>query len=152
MTESTPQAEPVDEHQSPKKLLAAGSIGNLLEWYDFAIYGYLAIYIASSFFPDDDPLSSLLATFGAFAAGYLARPFGAMVFGHIGDRFGRKHVLTISILMMGASSICIGLLPTYDQIGATAGVLLVAMRVIQGISVGGEFSGSIVFTAEHAPA
>ena len=133
------------------RLLAAGSIGNVLEWYDFAIYGYLAPYIAAEFFPTDDPLSSLLAAFGAFAAGYLARPLGGVLFGQIGDTWGRKHLLTISIALMGVSSICIGLLPNFNQIGPAAGVILVIFRVLQGISVGGEFTGSMVFLTEHAP-
>ncbi|MEM1149246.1 MAG: MFS transporter [Pseudomonadota bacterium] len=148
LTSSTTDPQPP---VSNTKLVAAGSIGNALEWYDFAIYGYLAPYIASQFFPSDDPLSSLLAAFGAFAAGYLARPLGAIIFGQIGDTIGRKHLLTISITMMGLSSMCIGLLPTYDQIGPAAGVVLVIFRVMQGISVGGEFTGSMVFLTENAP-
>ena len=137
------------ETPTKRRLLAAGSIGNMLEWYDFAVYGYLAQYIGNRFFPSDDPLSSLLAAFGAFAAGYLARPLGALIFGQIGDAMGRKNLLTISITVMGISTVCIGLLPSHDQIGPAAGVLLVVFRVLQGISVGGEFPGSIVFLAEH---
>jgi len=135
-----------------RHVLAAGAIGNVLEWFDFALYGYLAQYIATRFFPSTDPLSSLLAVYGAFAAGYLARPLGAMVFGQIGDTLGRKNVLTLSVTLMGISTVGIAFLPTYDQIGPAAGVLLVLLRVFQGVSVGGEFTGSIVFIAEHAPA
>lgn len=137
--------------QSKVRLLSAGAIGNILEWFDFAIYGYFASYIAASFFPSADPLSSLLAAYGAFAAGYLARPVGAVIFGHIGDSLGRKTVLKISLTMMGICTFCIGLVPGYDQIGASAGVILVLLRIAQGISIGGEYTGSMVFVAEHAP-
>ncbi len=144
-------AETEDAAPGLRKVLAAGAIGNVLEWFDFAIYGYLAQYISTQFFPSSNPLSALLAVYGAFAAGYLARPVGAMVFGHLGDTIGRKHILVLSIVMMGCSTAAIGFLPTYDQIGPIAGVLLVLLRVCQGISVGGEFTGSMVFIAEHAP-
>nr|WP_256372705.1 MFS transporter [Roseibium sp. RKSG952] len=142
------------KHRKPpptQRVVAAGAVGNVLEWFDFALYGYLAQYIGPLFFPSADPLSSLLAVYGTFAAGYLARPLGGMVFGHIGDVFGRRYVMLISIMMMGISTGLIGLLPTVDQVGPLAGVLLIFLRILQGISVGGEFSGSIAYLAEHAP-
>lgn len=129
----------------------AGAVGNILEWFDFAVYGYMAQFLGPLFFPSDDPLSSLLAVYGAFAAGYLARPLGAMVFGHLGDTLGRKFVLVASVALMGTCTVAIGLLPTAAQVGPLAGVLLVALRIMQGISVGGEYTSSSVFIAEHAP-
>lgn len=134
-----------------KRAVRASLAGNVLEWYDFAIYGYMAPIIGRLFFPSDDDWASLLAAFGVFAAGYLARPLGGALFGHIGDKVGRKVSLVISILAMGAATMAIGLLPTYATIGAGAAALLVALRIIQGLSVGGEYTGSIVFVAEHAP-
>lgn len=136
---------------TPQHTAAAGAIGNAMEWYDFAIYGYMAPFISNLFFPSGDELESLLAVYGAFAAGYLARPLGGMVFGHIGDAIGRRFMMMISVLVMGVCTIAIGLLPTYDDIGPLAGVLLVSLRVLQGLSVGGEYTGSAVFVAERAP-
>lgn len=131
--------------------LLAGMTGNVLEWYDFAVYGFLAPILGQRFFPDDDPVASLLAEFGVFAVGYAARPVGGVIFGHIGDRFGRKPSLIISVFAMGVATFSIGILPDHSQIGTAAAFLLVVLRVIQGISVGGEFTGSIVFLSEHAP-
>lgn len=130
---------------------AAGAIGNALEWYDFAIYGYMAPVISELFFPTGDPFSSLLAVYGAFAAGYLARPLGGIIFGHIGDAVGRKVLMVVSVTVMGAATIGIGLLPTHADIGPLAGMLLVTLRILQGLSVGGEYTGSAVFLAERAP-
>lgn len=137
--------------QRPQRTAAAGAIGNAMEWYDFAIYGYMAPFISKIFFPSDDPLSSLLALYGAFAAGYLARPLGGMVFGHLGDTFGRKFIMVLSVTVMGVCSVAIGLLPTYEQVGPLAGIMLVVLRILQGLSVGGEYTGSAVFVAERAP-
>lgn len=136
----------------PLQTAAAGAVGNAMEWYDFAIYGYMAPFIAKLFFPAEDELSSLLAVYGAFAAGYLARPLGGMVFGHLGDTCGRKFVMVLSVTVMGLSTVVIGLLPTAADIGPVAGVILVALRILQGLSVGGEYTGSTVFVAESAPA
>ena len=134
-----------------RKNVVAGTIGNVLEWYDFAVYGYLAPIIGKAFFPADDPTASLLAAFGVFAVGYAARPLGGMIFGHLGDKIGRKRALILSVVLMGAGTFAIGILPDFSQIGVAAAVLLVGLRIVQGISVGGEYSGSIVFLAEHAP-
>ncbi|MCP4316010.1 MAG: MHS family MFS transporter [Hyphomicrobiales bacterium] len=133
-----------------RRNVAAGIVGNILEWYDFAVYGFLAPIIGPLFFPSDDHLASLLSAFAVFAIGYLARPLGGALFGHIGDRYGRKKSMIASILLMGTATLAIALLPTFAQIGTLAAVLLVLLRVLQGISVGGEFTGSMVFLGEHA--
>ncbi len=129
----------------------AGAVGNALEWYDFAIYGSLAPIIGNLFFPSGDPLTSLIASFGVFAVGYAARPVGGVVLGYVGDRIGRKTTLIISVSLMGVGTTCIGLLPTFSQIGVAAPILLLLLRLMQGMSVGGEYPGSIVFLSEHAP-
>ena len=123
----------------------------MLEWYDFAVYGTLAPILGKLFFPADDPTASLLAAFGVFAIGYAARPLGGIILGHIGDRMGRKPALILSVMMMGAGTTAIGVLPTHAEIGTAAAVLLVVLRILQGLSVGGEYPSSIVFLAEHAP-
>jgi len=133
-----------------RKTILAGFIGNVLEWYDFAIYGYFAPIIARHFFPSEDPTASLIATFGVFAAGYMARPVGGAIFGHIGDTYGRKLVLTLSVGLMGISTFLIGVLPDHAAIGVSATILLLILRLLQGLSVGGEFTGSIIFLVENA--
>jgi MHS family proline/betaine transporter-like MFS transporter len=129
----------------------AGMIGNAVEWYDYGLYGYMAPVLATLFFPSKNPLDSLMATFGVFAAGFLLRPLGGIAFGHLGDRLGRKKALVLSVALMAVPTGLIGLLPTYAAVGATAAVLLVLLRLLQGFSVGGEFTGSIIFLVEHAP-
>lgn len=136
---------------SPGKLIIPGIIGNVLEWYDFSLYGYFAPVIAKLFFPTEDKFLSLLATFGVFALGFLMRPLGAAIFGHFGDRVGRKKVLAAAIILMAIPTTLIGLLPTYQSVGPIAGVMLLVCRLLQGLAVGGEFSGSIVYITEHSP-
>ncbi len=133
------------------KNVVAGCVGNVLEWYDFALYGFFAPIIAKLFFPSDDQLTGLLATFGIFAVGFLMRPIGSVLFGILGDRLGRKKALEISVVMMAIPTTLIGVLPTYESVGVLAPVLLTIIRLIQGISVGGEFTGSISYVVEHAP-
>src|SRR5262245_53259578 len=133
------------------RTVLAGMIGNAVEWYDYGLYGYLAPVLATLFFPSKDPLTSLMATFGVFAAGFVMRPLGAIAFGHLGDRFGRKKALVVSVALMAVPTGLIALLPTYAELGATAPALLVLLRLLQGFSVGGEFTGSIIFLVEHAP-
>jgi len=137
--------------KTQQKNVAAGIIGNVLEWYDFAIYGYMVPVLSALFFPSDNPTVSIIAAFSAFAAGYFARPLGGVIFGWVGDKLGRKAVLTISVTMMGLATVSLGLLPTYSQIGLAAPILLVLLRIFQGISVGGEYTGSVTFVLEHAP-
>ena len=131
--------------------MSAGLIGNVLEWYDFGLYGFFAPILASQFFPSGNRTLSLLAAFGTFAAGFLMRPLGAALFGHIGDRYGRARALLLSILMMAVPTVLMGLLPTYATAGLAASAALVLLRMCQGVAVGGEFTSSIVFLAENAP-
>ncbi len=135
-----------------RRVVTAGVIGNVLEWYDFAVYGFFAPILAAKFFPAADPRGSLLAAFATFAVGFLMRPVGAAIFGHIGDRYGRARALLFSIAMMAVPTVLMGLLPTYATIGIAASGLMVALRMCQGLAVGGEFTASIVFLAENAPA
>jgi MHS family proline/betaine transporter-like MFS transporter len=137
-------------HQSALRTALAGLIGNLLEWFDFAVYGYFAADIGRQFFPQSSPSAQQLLAFAVFAIGFFARPAGGLALGIIGDRIGRRALLTLSIALMGGSTLLLGLLPTYQQIGLAAPLLLVTMRLIQGFSVGGEFTGSMVYTTESA--
>lgn len=129
----------------------AGSIGNVLEWYDFAVYGFLAPIMSPLFFPADNGLTGLIKTYGIFAAGYLMRPIGGIIFGYVGDRLGRKTALQWSIAMMAIPTVLVGLLPVHASIGSTAAVLLILLRLIQGLSVGGELIGSMSYLVETAP-
>lgn len=133
------------------KNVIAGCVGNVLEWYDFALYGFFAPVIAKLFFPSDDQLTGLLATFGIFAVGFLMRPIGSVVFGILGDKVGRKKALEISVVMMAIPTTLIGVLPTYETAGIWAPIFLTIIRLIQGVSVGGEFTGSISYVVENAP-
>lgn len=126
-------------------------MGNVLEWYDFALFGVLAPIIASHFFPSADPLAGLINSYAVFAIGFLARPLGGVIFGHIGDRFGRRQALVLSVTLMAVPTALMGLLPTYQEVGVLAPILLTLLRIVQGISTGGEFAGSIVFLVEQAP-
>lgn len=144
------------EAADPKRLrtvVGASLIGTTIEWFDFFIYGVAAALVFNKlFFPAFDPLTGTLIAFSTYALGFVARPLGGVVFGHFGDRIGRKKLLMISLLMMGLSTTAIGLLPTYQQIGAWAPVLLILLRLIQGFAVGGEWSGAVLIVAEEAPA
>ena len=133
-----------------RRTVLAGSVGNLLEWYDFGLFGFFAPVISQSFFPAEDKLAGLLGTFGVFAVGFLMRPLGGMLFGYMGDRLGRKLALELSVALMAIPTALIGLLPTYAQIGLAAPVLLTVIRILQGLSVGGEYIGSMSFLVEHA--
>lgn len=140
---------PHTQKSSLRKVIVSCMIGNALEWYDFALYGYFATILSGLFFPSQDPYASLMATFGVFAAGFIMRPLGAIIFGHIGDKNGRKEALLWSIYLMTVPTALIGLLPTYDQIGWLAPALLTLIRLLQGLSMGGEFTGSMIFIVEH---
>lgn len=136
-------------NMSLRGTLAAAS-GNVLEWYDFTVYGFLAPTLARTFFPSDDHFASLLSAFAVLAVGYAARPVGSVIFGHVGDRFGRKPALIASVVIMGIGSLLIGVLPSHAEIGVAASILLVAIRVVQGISVAGEYASSGVLMVEEA--
>ena len=140
-------ANPVHK-QSALRTALAGLIGNVLEWFDFAVYGYFASNIGHQFFPKSEPAVQTFLTYATFALGFFARPIGSIVLGRVGDRIGRRALLTLSIALMGGATLALGLLPTYAQIGMLAPVLLMLMRVIQGFSLGGEFTGSMVYTTE----
>jgi MHS family proline/betaine transporter-like MFS transporter len=147
-----PTATATDGSQAPRqsaaRTAAAGVIGNILEWYDFGVYGFFASDIGSQFFPDASPGAQRLKAFAIFAIGFIGRPIGGLVLGRVGDRIGRRALLTLSIAIMGAATLLVGLLPTYASIGVAAPTLLVALRLIQGFSLGGEFTGSMVYTTE----
>ncbi|AMO24745.1 MFS transporter [Ramlibacter solisilvae] len=134
-----------------KKVIFASSLGTVFEWYDFYLYGSLAAVIASQFFSGLDPTSAYIFALLAFAAGFLVRPFGAIVFGRLGDMIGRKYTFLVTILIMGASTFIVGLLPSYKSIGIAAPVILIALRMLQGLALGGEYGGAATYVAEHAP-
>ncbi len=136
--------------QSAARTALAGLIGNVLEWFDFAVYGYFVVSIGRLFFPADDPTASTLFAYGSLLIGFLGRPIGSVVLGLVGDRIGRRALLTVSIALMGGATLTIGVLPTYDTIGVAAPILLILCRIIQGFSLGGEFTGSMVYTTELA--
>jgi len=137
-------------HRSRRRVVAAGIAGNVMEWYDFSVYGFFARTIGNLYFPTDDPRTSLLAAFSVFAVGFLMRPLGAALFGHIGDRVGRGPALLWSVIVMAVPTFVIGILPTYAQIGVAASVLMLLCRILQGLAVGGEYTSSAVFLAETA--
>lgn len=146
------QASADSEHGQHRKVAAASLIGTAVEWYDYFIYGtYAALLFPKLFFPSMDPLAGTLAAFATYAVGFAARPVGAAVFGHYGDRVGRKAMLVISLLMMGGSTVAIGLLPTYESVGIWAAVMLCLLRLVQGFAVGGEWGSAVVMAVEHAP-
>jgi MHS family proline/betaine transporter-like MFS transporter len=134
-----------------KKIVISCFAGNMLEWYEFAVFGFLTTYISQNFFPGSSPYLATLMTYAIFATGFIMRPLGAILSGHIGDRQGRRGGLLLSITLMALPTFIIGCLPTYNQIGILAPILLLLCRMIQGISLGGEFSGSIVYLIEHSP-
>ena len=134
-----------------KKVIFASSLGTVFEWYDFYLYGSLAAIIAKQFFSGLDPAAAFIFALLAFAAGFLVRPFGALVFGRLGDMIGRKYTFLVTILIMGMSTFVVGILPTYSSIGVAAPVILIALRMLQGLALGGEYGGAATYVAEHAP-
>jgi MHS family proline/betaine transporter-like MFS transporter len=142
---------PADSRMSPRRAITAAGIGNVLEYYDFGVYGFLAAVIARKFFPGTDEVAALLAAFAAFGVGFLARPLGAVVLGRLGDVRGRKSALVTTILLMAIGTVGIGLIPDYAAIGVLAPVLLVVCRVLQGLSAGGEWGNATAFIVEWAP-
>jgi MHS family proline/betaine transporter-like MFS transporter len=134
-----------------REAIIAGAIGNALEWYDFAVYGYFVSTISKLFFPSSDPIASILATYLVFGIGFVMRPVGSILFGIYGDRHGRRKALSAVIFLMALSTLAIGLLPTYGEVGVMAPILLVAARLLQGLSAGGEWGGSTAYIVEYAP-
>jgi MFS family permease len=134
-----------------RRVIFASSLGTVFEWYDFYLYATLAPFFAALFFPKGNDTAALLSAFATYAAGFLVRPFGALVFGRIGDLVGRKYTFLVTILVMGGSTFAVGLLPTYVSIGWAAPVLLVTLRLLQGLALGGEYGGAATYVAEHAP-
>jgi MFS family permease len=145
---SNPSSEPPT---SLSRVIAASSLGTLFEWYDFYLYGSLAIFFGGLFFPKGNDTAALLASLATFGAGFGVRPLGAIVFGYIGDRIGRKYTFLVTMATMGLATACTGLLPTYDQIGIGATILLVVLRLLQGLALGGEYGGAATYVAEHVP-
>ncbi|GGW18529.1 glycine betaine/L-proline transporter ProP [Streptomyces capoamus] len=134
-----------------KRAVKAAALGNAMEWFDFGVYSYIAVTLGKVFFPSGNPTAQLLSTFGAFAAAFLVRPIGGLVFGPLGDRVGRQKVLAVTMIMMAAGTFAIGLIPSYATIGVGAPLLLLAARLVQGFSTGGEYAGATTFIAEYAP-
>jgi MHS family proline/betaine transporter-like MFS transporter len=143
--------DPTVEKSVQRRVLAAASIGQFVEFYDFAIYGFSVVIIAASFFPSGNPVVGVLSAFAVYGVAFVVRPLGGVFFGSLGDRIGRKAVLSISLITIGLATAAIGLLPTYDQVGLLAPILLVLLRLIQGFSAGGEAVGAPSFVLEHAP-
>lgn len=137
--------------QNEKMVIGASSLGTVFEWYDFYLYGSLALYISQHFFSGVNETTAFIFALAAFAAGFAVRPFGALVFGRIGDIVGRKNTFLVTMAIMGLSTFVVGLLPGYDAIGVAAPILLVAMRLLQGLALGGEYGGAAIYVAEHAP-
>ncbi len=133
------------------RVIGASSAGTLIEWYDFYIFGSLATVIANQFFPKTNPTAALLSTLATFAAGFIVRPFGALVFGRLGDLMGRKNTFLLTLVLMGGSTFAIGLVPGYERIGFAAPLLVLLLRLIQGLALGGEYGGAATYVAEHAP-
>jgi hypothetical protein len=153
VTAAVPVGKAVDRPMTKeeKKVIFASSLGTVFEWYDFYLYGSLAGIIAKQFFSALDPTAAFIASLLAFAAGFLVRPFGALVFGRLGDMIGRKYTFLVTILIMGLSTVAVGILPTYASIGIAAPIILVALRLMQGLALGGEYGGAATYVAEHAP-
>src|SRR5688500_14718997 len=137
--------------QGHKKVIFASSLGTVFEWYDFYLYGSLAAIIAKQFFSALNPTSAFVFALLAFAAGFAVRPFGALVFGRLGDMIGRKYTFLVTIVIMGLSTFLVGILPSYASIGIAAPVILITLRLAQGLALGGEYGGAATYVAEHAP-
>ena len=134
------------------KVISASSIGTMIEWYDFFIFGSLAVVISTKFFPADNPTAAFLSTLATFAAGFVVRPFGALFFGRLGDLIGRKYTFMVTLLLMGGATFLIGCIPSYETIGFMAPLLVLILRLLQGLALGGEYGGAATYVAEHAPA
>lgn len=134
-----------------RRVIAASSVGTMIEWYDFYIFGMLSTTIATQFFPKDNPTAALLSTLAIFAAGFIVRPFGALFFGRLGDIIGRKYTFLLTLILMGGATFLIGCVPSYESIGIAAPILVLLLRLLQGLALGGEYGGAATYVAEHAP-
>src|SRR3977135_2220937 len=143
-------APPIDA-AAERRVIIASSVGTVFEWYDFYLYAILAVFFAGLFFPPGNLTAASIGAFGAYAAGFLVRPFGAIIFGRIGDLVGRKYTFLVTIVVMGLSTVLVGMLPTYATIGYAAPLILVSLRLAQGLALGGEYGGAATYVAEHAP-
>lgn len=148
---SIPGSLQVGAVDAGRRALVASTAGHIVEWFDFSIYAYFATYIGRAFFPSSSPYTSILSALAVFGVGFAARPFGSFVFGHYGDKLGRRNVLSGTILLMAACSLAIGILPSYETIGSAGSIMLVVARLLQGFSTGGEYTGAGLFVVEHAP-
>src|SRR5215210_2930792 len=150
MSQTRPSLPVANAPSSVRRVIVASLIGTSLEWYDFFIYGTAAALVFNKlFFPSFDPLVGTLLAFTTYAVGFVARPLGGIVFGHYGDKLGRKNVLVVTLLLMGIATFAIGLMPTYAVLGVWAPILLVALRFVQGLGLGGEWGGAVLMVAEH---
>jgi len=140
-----------DTTRDARQVIVASSLGTIFEWYDFYLYGSLAGIIGAQFFSGVNPTAGFIFALLAFAAGFAVRPFGALVFGRLGDLVGRKHTFLVTILLMGVSTFIVGILPSYAQIGIAAPIILILLRLLQGLALGGEYGGAATYVAEHAP-
>lgn len=151
MTETTSTATTATEAKTTRRVIVASSVGTLFEWYDFYLYGSLAVFFGSKFFPPGNETAQLLASLATFGAGFGVRPLGALVFGHLGDLVGRKYTFLLTMATMGMATALVGLLPTYEQWGLAATIILVLLRLLQGLALGGEYGGAATYVAEHVP-
>ena len=151
MTDGAGVTAPIETRQSERKVILASSLGTVFEWYDFYLYGLLATIISAQFFSGVNETTGFIFALAAFAAGFAVRPFGALVFGRIGDLVGRKNTFLVTMGLMGASTFLVGVLPSYASIGVAAPILLVVLRLVQGLALGGEYGGAATYVAEHAP-
>src|SRR5215468_23727 len=142
---------PMIDKSEERRVIFASSLGTVFEWYDFYIYAVLAPFFAGLFFPPGNATAALLSAFVTYAAGFLVRPFGALVFGRIGDLVGRKYTFLVTIVVMGTATAAVGFLPTYSSIGMLSPTILVVLRLAQGLALGGEYGGAATYVAEHAP-
>ena len=148
---ATDSPGPALSSRGVRKVIFASSLGTVFEWYDFYIYATLAPFFATLFFPQGNATAALLASFATYAAGFLVRPFGALVFGRIGDLVGRKYTFLVTIMVMGLATAAVGMLPTYASVGMLSPTILVLLRLAQGLALGGEYGGAATYVAEHAP-
>lgn len=146
-----PRKQSTPSTQNIWQVILASSAGTLIEWYDFYIFGSLAAIIAEKFFPPSNPTLAYIATLATFAVGFIVRPFGAIVFGRLGDMVGRKYTFLLTLILMGGSTFAIGLIPSYHTIGVLAPILVLVLRLLQGLALGGEYGGAATYVAEHSP-